>query len=45
MTGMGDASVEVVNVGIDFPLYHGTSRSLKQTIFSSSRVSGKSRSR
>jgi lipopolysaccharide transport system ATP-binding protein len=31
---MGDASVEVVNVGIDFPLYHGTSRSLKQTIFS-----------
>jgi lipopolysaccharide transport system ATP-binding protein len=34
MTGMGDASVEVVNVGIDFPLYHGTSRSLKQTIFS-----------
>ena len=29
------ASVEVTGLSVDFPLYHGTSRSLKKTVFSS----------
>ncbi len=33
------ASVEVAGVNVDFPLYHGSARSLKKTVFS--RVSGR----
>jgi len=33
MSEMGGAQISVQNVSVDFPLYHGTARSLKKTMF------------